>query len=649
MSEDPDTPKRTVFIRRDDAPAPTPVEPLQSSMPPASTIPPGGNSSRFGAVGSLVGATLNDNYEVTRYIAQGGMGEIYEGRQIRGNVKVAIKVILPQFAADPEFYKLLEREADLLATLGHDAIVKFRGLSHDPRSQLDYLTLEYVQGPSLEDQMDVGPIDPQSCRALLRRLASGLDAAHDKGVYHRDLSPDNVLLRDGLIERATIIDFGIAKDADASKKTVIGAGFGGKLGFAAPEAFGLFGREIGPWTDIYSLALVVAAAARGKAIDMGTATPIDAIQARQAVPSLEGIEPWLAAVLARMLVPDPADRLRSMAEVIAAVDTLPPIGTPFDEAAARNMATAQFGRQRETTAPPGFTNTIPPFSGLETRRGTTDVNFVRVDSTTKIADETQTKSKLPLFIGGGVVLAVIAGAGFMLSGKSTLDAETPSIPQSTAESIATAPSESPAEVTAATPAAALDWAAAKAALAAIPCSDVRAAPPAPGATGLVASGWMPAGATVPATAGGFRLESSGVKIISPAPTAETCAIIGRLRKAAGDGGVQGSLKFSGPTTWKMSQLERTGNNLKVPLGVGKLVKDTFIVAIADGQGRVSSSPLLSGLDALPYLPKPQRNLQFFVSAPQLPEKGSETGSGTAIGRACTLGCETTSGWVIIEP
>jgi serine/threonine-protein kinase len=643
MTEDPDTPKRTVFIRRDD-PQPPPVEPppMAYTAPPAGTIPPGGNSGRFGAVGSLVGATLNDNYEVTRYIAQGGMGEIYEGRQIRGNVKVAIKVILPQFAADPEFYKLLEREADLLATLGHDAIVKFRGLSHDPRSQLDYLTLEYVQGPSLEDQMDVGAIDPQSCRSLLRRLASGLDAAHDKGVYHRDLSPDNVLLRDGKIERATIIDFGIAKDADASKKTVIGAGFGGKLGFAAPEAFGLFGREIGPWTDIYSLALVVAAAARGKAIDMGTATPIDAIQARQTVPSLDGIEPWLAAVLARMLVPDPASRLRSMAEVIAAVDSLPPIGTPFDAAAADTMASAQFGRQRETTAPPGFATTIPPFSGLEGRRGTTDVNFVRADAPVAAAPP-PAKSKLPLFIGGGVALAAVAGIAIMMGGKST--PETPTDAAASGGTEVAAPAAAPE----AAPAVALDWAAARAALAAIPCSDVRAAPPAPGVTALVASGWMPVGTSLPASVGGFRLETSGVKTISPAPAAETCAIIGRLRKAAGDSGVQGSLQFSGPTNWKISQLERNGSNVKVPLGVGRLVKEVFIVAIADGQGRVSSAPLPSGLAALPYAPNPQRNLQFFVSAPQTPEKGSETGSGTAIGKACTLGCETASGWVIIEP
>ena len=358
MSDIPETPKRTVFMRPEDRgkPPETPIEAGAATPAPVPNV-----TQRFGQAGSLVGTSLNDNYEVTRYITQGGMGEIYEGRQIRGNVKVAIKVILPQFAADPEFYTLLEREADLLATLGHDAIVKFRGLSHDPRSQVDYLTLEYVHGPSLEEQLDTGPIDPDLCRALLRRLAAGLDTAHDKGIYHRDLSPDNILLRDGRIERATIIDFGIAKDADTNKKTVIGAGFGGKLGFAAPEAFGLYGREIGAWTDIYSLALVVAAAARGKVLDMGTATPIDAIRARQTVPELGGVEPWLGAVLARMLEPDPADRVRSMSAVIAAVDALPAVGTPFDAAQVQFPILAAGTKPRESTLPPG------PVPGLRSR------------------------------------------------------------------------------------------------------------------------------------------------------------------------------------------------------------------------------------------------------------------------------------------
>jgi serine/threonine-protein kinase len=639
MSDIPETPKRTVFMRPEDRgvppgastpPSGTPID-TRSAAPPPSNV-----TQRFGQAGSLVGTTLNDNYEVTRYITQGGMGEIYEGRQIRGNVKVAIKVILPQFAADPEFYTLLEREADLLASLGHDAIVKFRGLSHDPRSQVDYLTLEYVHGPSLEEQMDTGPIDPDSCRALLRRLAAGLDTAHDKGVYHRDLSPDNILLRDGRIERATIIDFGIAKDADTNKKTVIGAGFGGKLGFAAPEAFGLYGREIGAWTDIYSLALVVAAAARGKVIDMGTATPIDAIRARQTVPELEGVEPWLGAVLARMLQPDPADRVRSMSAVIAAVDALPAVGTPFDAAQVQFPAVAAGTKPRESTKPPG----PAPFGRLD-GGDNTDLKLVRTEPTSKTLVTDAPKSKLPLIIGGGVVVAVVAGALFAFSGKDSADT--------------TAQAPAAVEDTAAAPAVvvATNWASARGVIAAIPCSDIRATVPAPGATTLPVTGWMAAGTQVPATAGGYKIDSTALRSISPAPNAETCAIIGRLKQAAGDAGTQGTLKMPALAEWKFDQLKQSGGYSQVPFGIGALTKQTYLVNIDDGQAdaskRVSAAPLPAGMAALPYAGRqPVRYLQFWLSPLVPPPNFAETGSGAAVSTACAQGCESTSGWVVLK-
>ena len=638
MSDIPETPKRTVFMRPEERGLPpraaddgtAPFE-ARAPLPPASNV-----TQRFGQAGSLVGSTLNDNYEVTRYITQGGMGEIYEGRQIRGNVKVAIKVILPQFAADPEFYTLLEREADLLASLGHDAIVKFRGLSHDPRSQVDYLTLEYVHGPSLEEQMDSGPIDPDLCRALLRRLAAGLDTAHDKGVYHRDLSPDNILLRDGRIERATIIDFGIAKDADTNKKTVIGAGFGGKLGFAAPEAFGLYGREIGAWTDIYSLALVVAAAARGKVIDMGTATPIDAIRARQTVPELDGVEPWLGAVLARMLEPDPADRVRSMSAVIAAVDALPAVGTPFDAAQVQFPTIAAGTKPRESTRPPG-----PASFGRLDGGENTDLRLVRQDSGSTPSVTAAPKSKLPMLVGGGVAVVVIAGAIFAFSGKD--------------KASTTVEAAAPTEASAAAPTAAVvatNWSSARGIIAAIPCSDIRATVPAPGATALAVTGWMAAGTQVPATAGGYTIDSSALRAISPAPSAETCGIIGRLKQAAGDAGTQGTVKMPPLAQWRFDQLKQAGGYSQVPFGIGALTKPTFLVNIDEGQAdaskRVVAAPLPAGMAALPYAGRqPVRYLQFWISPLVPPPNFGETGSGAGVGNACAQGCETTSGWVTL--
>src|SRR4029079_9255827 len=101
------------------------------------------------------------------------------------------------------------------------------------------------------------------------------------GAVHRDISPDNILVPQRRLELAKIIDFGIAKDIQASLATIVGNTFAGKLNYVAPEQFGDFGREIGPWTDIYSLGLVMYAFATGKPVNMGL-TLVEAVDRRRA-------------------------------------------------------------------------------------------------------------------------------------------------------------------------------------------------------------------------------------------------------------------------------------------------------------------------------------------------------------------------------
>jgi serine/threonine-protein kinase len=153
----------------------------------------------------------------------------------------------------------------------------------------------------------------------LRRLAAGLGAAHALGAVHRDMSPDNVILAGGDIHNAKIIDFGIAKDLDASSATIVGDGFAGKLNYVAPEQLGDFGREVGPWTDVYSLALVILAVAQGKNVDM-SGSLVDAIDKRRRGPDLAAVPESLRPLLEAMLRPNPAERLRSMDDVVAMLD-----------------------------------------------------------------------------------------------------------------------------------------------------------------------------------------------------------------------------------------------------------------------------------------------------------------------------------------
>ena len=182
-----------------------------------------------------VGDVLNGIFEVKRFIARGGMGEVFEGVNSQTEEKVAIKVILPALAADPKVEAMFRKEAKTLTKLSHPALVQYRVLAHDPNLGLLYIVTDFIDGTSLNEAMAGLGATPSELLALTRRLAEGLRSAHELGAIHRDLSPDNVLLERGRLERARIIDFGIAKDLDPGNATIIGDGFAGKLGFVAPD------------------------------------------------------------------------------------------------------------------------------------------------------------------------------------------------------------------------------------------------------------------------------------------------------------------------------------------------------------------------------------------------------------------------------
>jgi hypothetical protein len=173
--------------------------------------------------------------------------------------------------------------------------------------------MEYVEGDSLAALLERQRFEPDEVLRLRDRLASGLAAAHDVGIVHRDLSPENVIIPEGRVERAKLIDFGIAKSMDAGAGTLIGADFAGKYGFVSPEQTGLFSGRVDLRSDIYSLGLVLAAAAIGfgKKLDMGN-SPSTVIAARQRPPDLSAVPASLRGVIAPMLRPRPEDRPPSM-------------------------------------------------------------------------------------------------------------------------------------------------------------------------------------------------------------------------------------------------------------------------------------------------------------------------------------------------
>jgi tRNA A-37 threonylcarbamoyl transferase component Bud32 len=272
-----------------------------------------------GGTAIKVGDILNHMFAVTGFLARGGMGEVFVGANVITDERVAIKVMLPALAADPNVITLFRREAQTLTRLHHEAVVQYRVLAQEPELGVLYIVTEYIEGTGLSDVLATLRPSPEDLGALLRRLASGLAAAHALDAIHRDVSPDNVLLPGGRLGGAKLIDFGIAKDLDPGTATVIGDGFAGKLGYVAPEQLGDFGRTLGPWTDVYSLGLVILAVARGSDLGLG-GTLVDAVDKRRAGLDLAAVPMPLRSVVAGMVRPDPADRLRSMSAVLAALD-----------------------------------------------------------------------------------------------------------------------------------------------------------------------------------------------------------------------------------------------------------------------------------------------------------------------------------------
>src|SRR5262245_15914077 len=160
------------------------------------------------------GVQLNDTYEIDERIASGGMGEVYRGHNIQTGEPVAIKTILPELADHEAISALFKKEATVLGRLHHETIVRYYSFSRDPRLGRTYLAMEFVDGTSLADRIRTAPLTPDEVRRLFAKVADGLALAHSAGVIHRDLSPDNIILRGDRVDRPTLIDFGIARSAN---------------------------------------------------------------------------------------------------------------------------------------------------------------------------------------------------------------------------------------------------------------------------------------------------------------------------------------------------------------------------------------------------------------------------------------------------
>ncbi len=193
---------------------------------------------------------LIKGYEVKQVLGEGGFGAVYRAYQPLVKREVAVKVILPQFASQPDFIRNFETEAQLIAQLEHIHIVPLYDYWRDPSGA--FLVMRLLRGGSLETVLSDG--QPQPIELVVRwveQIASALSVAHQRNVIHRDIKPANILLDNQ--QNAYLSDFGIAKKLEVG--AVDEGGIIGTPAYIAPEQ--ITNQEITPRTDIYSLGLLV--------------------------------------------------------------------------------------------------------------------------------------------------------------------------------------------------------------------------------------------------------------------------------------------------------------------------------------------------------------------------------------------------------
>src|SRR5713226_7443501 len=167
----------------------------------ATRIISGRASSSVLAPGTLLGNT----YVIEALLARGGMGEVYRAKHVELGTEHAIKIMLPSLVDDPKIVQLFREEARKLGRVNNDAVVDYEGFFRDEHG-LRYLVTEFVHGESLEQILRRRRLEPDEILRLRNRLALGLAAAHEMDIVHRDVSPENILLPEGKIDRSVCPD-----------------------------------------------------------------------------------------------------------------------------------------------------------------------------------------------------------------------------------------------------------------------------------------------------------------------------------------------------------------------------------------------------------------------------------------------------------
>jgi serine/threonine-protein kinase len=293
---------------------------------------------------SLIGQTLGRTYEILEQIGEGGMGGVYLGRHVRTGGRVAVKLLLREALLHAEAYRRFQEEARITSALRHPHIVQVMDFDESEDSR-PYLVMEYLEGEDLERRMrQRGRLSVAELMPILRQVGAALQAAHESGVVHRDIKPQNIFLcrHKGLTaseEVAKVVDFGIAKVRHGASQMTRDMALLGTPHYMAPEAVSGAQREIDGRADQWALGVIAYRALSGQfPFDSDTMVGIffRIVQAEPA--ALQGVPDGVALAISRALAKRPQDRFPSIAAMVSAMDEAAGRGTAQASRAKKGQA-----------------------------------------------------------------------------------------------------------------------------------------------------------------------------------------------------------------------------------------------------------------------------------------------------------------------
>lgn len=366
-----------------------------------------GQATMHKPVDPLIGTVLDGRYLVESVLGEGGMGLVYKARHTVLGKPLAIKVLRSDVSKDAEIIERFRQEAQSATSIGNEHIIDISDFGTLPDGST-YFVMEFLGGQSLTQAVERGPFPANRTIHVAKQLCRALGAAHERGIVHRDMKPDNIYLiaRGGDDDFVKVLDFGIAKVGGAtSKLTKVGQVFGTPH-YMSPEQCS--GANVDQRTDIYAIGVIVYEMACGR-------VPFDAdnlmgiltkhlyeqpIRPHELPPPID-VPAGLEAIIMKCLAKSADARYQSMSEMLADLERL------------------QAGHTPQAV--------VDEFERASSQRTDADGALLG-DSSMNLPAVAPKKSFVGLAVGGLVALMAVAGSGVYFSGSGAAPAEAKGAP-----------------------------------------------------------------------------------------------------------------------------------------------------------------------------------------------------------------------------